>query len=96
MEFSIATLLAQFVDDKLVAGKNLEKKLGCEDNESIHKLQVTLDALEKINVLVKERGKYRRIYEDKVVEAKLRCSSKGFCFAIQEEESADDIYVRES
>ena len=96
MEFSIATLLAQFVDDKLVAGKNLEKKLGCEEEESIHKLQITLDALEKINVLVKERGKYRRVYEDKVVEAKLRCSSKGFCFAIQDEESADDIYVRES
>ena len=96
MEFSIATLLAQFVDDKLIAGKNLEKKLGCEDDESIHKLQVILDALEKINVLVKERGKYRRVYEDKVVEAKLRCSSKGFCFAIQDEENADDIYVRES
>ena len=96
MEFSIATLLAQFVDDKLVAGKNLEKKLGCEDKESINKLQITLDALERINVLVKERGKYRRVYEEKVVEAKLRCSSKGFCFAIQDEESADDIYVRES
>ena len=96
MEFSIATLLAQFVDDKLVAGKNLEKKLGCEDEESIHKLQITLDALEKIGVLVKERGKYRRVYEEKVVEAKLRCSSKGFCFAIQDEETADDIYVRES
>ncbi|MEO1339599.1 MAG: ribonuclease R family protein [Cyanobacteria bacterium J06635_13] len=96
MEFSIATLLAQFVDDKLVAGKNLEKKLGCEDKESVHKLQVILDALEKIDVLTKERGKYRRVYEDKVVEAKLRCSSKGFCFAIQDEESADDIYVRES
>ena len=96
MEFSIATLLAQFVDDKLVAGKSLEKKMGCEDEESIQKLQITLDALEKIGVLVKERGKYRRIYEDNVVEAKLRCSSKGFCFAIQDEESADDIYVRES
>jgi ribonuclease R len=96
MEFSIATLLAQFVDDKLVAGKNLEKKLGCEDEISIQKLQITLDALEKIGVLVKERGKYRRIYEDNVVEAKLRCSSKGFCFAIQDEENADDIYVRES
>ncbi|MEL6495518.1 MAG: ribonuclease R family protein [Cyanobacteria bacterium J06623_7] len=92
----MATLLAQFVDDKLVAGKNLEKKLGCEDKESIDKLQITLDALEKINVLTKERGKYRRVYEEKVVEAKLRCSSKGFCFAIQDEESADDIYVRES
>jgi ribonuclease R len=96
MEFSIATLLAQFVDDKLVAGKNLEKKLGCEDKESIEKLQITLDALEKIGVLVKERGKYRRVTQEGVVEAKLRCSSKGFCFAIQDEENADDIYVRES
>ena len=96
MEFSIATLLAQFVDDKLVAGKNLEKKLGCEDEISIQKLQITLDALEKIGVLVKERGKYRRVYSEDVVEAKLRCSSKGFCFAIQDEENADDIYVRES
>ena len=96
MEFSIATLLAQFVDDKLVAGKNLEKKLGCEDEEGIQKLQITLDALEKISVLTKERGKYRRLYEDDVVEAKLRCSSKGFCFAIQDQENADDIYVRES
>ncbi|BAZ45080.1 VacB and RNase II family 3'-5' exoribonuclease [Chondrocystis sp. NIES-4102] len=96
MEFSIATLLAQFVDDKLIAGKNLEKKLGCEDDESIEKLQVTLDALEKIGVLTKERGKYRRLIQEGVVEAKLRCSSKGFCFAIQDEENADDIYVRES
>jgi ribonuclease R len=31
-----------------------------------------------------------------VIEGKLRCSSKGFCFAIQDEEGADDIYVRES
>ena len=96
MEFSIATLLSQFVEDKLVAGKNLEKKLGCEDEENIEKLQIALDILEKIGVLLKDRGKYRRIYEEEVVEAKLRCSSKGFCFAIQDEENADDIYVRES
>ncbi len=96
MEFSIATLLAQFVDDKLVAGKNLEKKLGCEDEIDSQKLQIVLDALEKTGILVKERGKYRRIRENDVVEAKLRCSSKGFCFAIQDEENADDIYVRES
>jgi ribonuclease R len=96
MEFSIATLLAQFVDDKLIAGKNLEKKLGCEDEIDSLKLQIALDALEKTGILVKERGKYRRIRNTDVVEAKLRCSSKGFCFAIQDEENADDIYVRES
>ena len=64
MEFSIATLLAQFVEDKLVAKKNLEKKLGCEDEESIQKLELILDALEKISILAKERGKYRRIYPE--------------------------------
>ena len=95
MKFSIATLLSQFVDDKLVAAKVLEKKLGCEEEE-LEKMQIALDALEKIGVIVKERGKYRRVQEKDVVEAKLRCSSKGFCFAIQDEEGADDIYVRES
>jgi ribonuclease R len=96
MEFSIATLLSHFSDDKLIAGKVLEKKLGCEDEENIQKLQIVLDALEKIGVLVKDRGKYRRAPQENVVEAKLRCSSKGFCFAIQDVEDADDIYVRES
>ena len=94
MEFSIATLLSNFTDEKSVAPKNLEKKLGCQDEESLEKLQIALDALEKIGVLVKERGRYRRIYEDDVVEAKLRCSSKGFCFAIQDVEGADDIYIQ--
>jgi ribonuclease R len=96
MEFSIATLLSHLSHDKLVPGKVLEKKLGCDDLESIEKLQIILDVLEKINVVTKEFGKYRRVYESDVVEAKLRCSSKGFCFAIQGEEDADDIYVRES
>jgi ribonuclease R len=96
MEFSIATLLSHLSHDKLIAGKVLEKKLGCEDEDSSEKLQIALDVLEKIGIISKEFGKYRRLYESDVVEAKLRCSSKGFCFAIQDEEDADDIYVRES
>ncbi len=96
MEFSIATLLANFPDEKLVAPKALEKKLACEDDDSLRRLQIALDALEKIGILVKERGKYRRIFEEDVVEGKLRCSSKGFCFAIQDVEGSEDIYIRES
>ncbi len=84
MNFSIASLLSNFPDDKLVAPKVLEKKLNCEDDASLRRLQIALDALEKIGILVKERGKYRRVFEDDVVEGKLRCSSKGFCFAIQD------------
>ncbi len=96
MEFSIATLLANFTDDKLVARKVLEKKLGCEDENSLQKLHIALEVLEKIGILVKERGKYRRVAEEGIIEAKLRCSSKGFCFAIQDVEGAEDIYIRES
>lgn len=96
MEFSIATLLSHVSPDKLVAPKLLEKKLGCETPSSVEQLDLALELLEKIGILVKEKGKFRRELTDRVVEAKLRCSSKGFCFAIQDEESADDIYIRES
>lgn len=96
MEFSIAELLANFPDDKLVAPKALEKKLNCKDETSQHLLEIVLDALEKAGILVRERGKYRRLFEEDVVEGKLRCSSKGFCFAIQDIEGSEDIYIRES
>lgn len=96
MEFSIATLLATFTDDKLVAPKILEKKLGCQDDKSQRQLQIALDALEKIGLLIKDKGRYRRNPEQELVEAKLRCSSKGFCFAIQDQEGTEDIYIRES
>jgi ribonuclease R len=96
MEFSIATLLSHVTPEKLITSKILEKKLGCETPSSVAQLDLALDLLEKIGVIAKEKGKFRRESLDQIVEAKLRCSSKGFCFAIQDEESADDIYIRES
>ncbi|MGF1493715.1 MAG: ribonuclease R family protein [Microcoleaceae cyanobacterium] len=95
MEFSVATLLAHFSDNKLIAPKVLEKKLA-PDDDSARKFQVMLDALERIGVLEKDKGRYRRVPQEGVVEAKLRCSSKGFCFAIQDREGAEDVYIRES
>ncbi len=96
MEFSIATLLSHLSSDKLVTPKILEKKLGCETPASVEQLDLALELLEKIGILIKEKGKFRREPSDRIIEAKLRCSSKGFCFAIQDEEVADDIYIRES
>ena len=94
--FSIATLLANFTEDKLLAAKVLEKKLDCSEEQSIEKLHIALDVLEKVGIVAKDRGKYRRVYEEDLIEAKLRCSSKGFCFAIQQGEGMEDIYIRES
>ncbi len=95
MDYSIATLLSYFVEGKLVAGKQLEKKLGVDTPADSERLQMILAILESTGVLTKERGKYKRVRSDDVVEAKLRCSSKGFCFAIQDDEDADDVYIRE-
>ncbi|MGD1907927.1 MAG: ribonuclease R family protein [Leptolyngbyaceae cyanobacterium] len=96
MNFSISELLANFKDDKTLTLKTLQKKLHCGDDASTKDLQIAVDALERMGLLEKERGKYRRLPQDGVIEGKLRCSSKGFCFAIQDDEAADDVYVRES
>ncbi|MGF1459143.1 MAG: ribonuclease R family protein [Leptolyngbyaceae cyanobacterium] len=96
MNFSIASLLANFTDGKTHTLKAIQKKLHCDSEDTIRELQIALDALERIGVLEKSKGKYQRVAEDGVVEGKLRCSSKGFCFAIQDDEAADDIYIRES
>ncbi len=93
MEFSIAELLTNFIDDKLLAPKVLEKKLECNDEASLRRLQIALDALEKIGLLEKDRGRYRRIPQEGLVEGRLRCSSKGFCFAIQDTDGVEDVYI---
>jgi len=96
MEFSVAQLLEACSEDKLVAPKALEKKLGIDSEEEISHLQVALDALEKTGILEKDKGKYRRSSEEGLVEGRLRCSSKGYCFAVQEGEGAEVIYIREN
>lgn len=35
-----------------------------------------------------------RINNETLIEARLRCSSKGFCFALRDD-GADDIYIRD-
>lgn len=96
MEFSITHLLEACSEDKLVAPKFLEKKLGIESEDGVSDLQIVLDALEKSGILKKDKGKYRRVSEDGLIEGRLRCSSKGYCFAIQEGEGAEVIYIREN
>ncbi len=97
MEFSVSQLLESFTDDKLFAPKLIEKKLGLTDSEAAsRRLQIALDALTRIGLLEKDKGRYRRVEGEALVVGRLRCSSRGFCFAIQESGNGDDIYIRES
>ncbi len=97
MQFTVSQILEHFTEDNQVTAKAIEQKLGIEDNpQEVRHLQVALDALEKIGILQKDNGGYSRVPEEGLIEARLRCSSKGFCFAIQEGEGSEDIYIHES
>ena len=98
MDFSIATLLASFTRDKSLTPKLLEQKLSLEDGIEKQHLGIALKALETIGIVEKERGRYRLALppQEELFEAKLRCSSKGFCFAIQDDDDTEDVYIRET
>ncbi|MEO0353581.1 MAG: ribonuclease R family protein [Cyanobacteria bacterium P01_A01_bin.3] len=106
MDFSVPQLFAQFVpsagdsDDSDIPPRTrsaLAEALGTESSEY---LDVALDALTRIGHIVRVDGDdepgYTKNPESKLVEGQLRCSSKGFCFAISHQPGVDDIYIHGS
>ena len=98
MDFSIAALLSSFTGDKSLTSKILEQKLNLEEGTDKEHLGIALIALETIGIVEKERGRYRLAPkpQEELFEAKLRCSSKGFCFAIQDDDDTEDVYIHEN
>ncbi len=74
----------------------LEKSLKITKKKDRDNLGIALTALEKIGIL-------KTIDNDKIVvnketdllKGRVRCSSKGYCFVVREDEG-DDIYIREA
>jgi len=97
MQFTVAQLLEQFADQQPVSAHTIEQNLVTgDDPQAVRELQIALDALEKSGILTKEGDSYRLTLEEGVVPARLRCSSKGFCFAIQDNSDSEDVYIHES
>ena len=60
------------------------------------KLNIALKALEKLEIINKnEDDEYTCIKDSYHLVAKIRCSSKGYCFAIRGQDK-EDIYIREN
>ncbi|MEM9568666.1 MAG: hypothetical protein AAF974_10200, partial [Cyanobacteria bacterium P01_E01_bin.34] len=106
MDFSVPQLFAQFApsaddsdnsDIPTRTRSELAEALGAESSEY---LDVALDALARIGHIVCVDGDgepgYTKNPESKLVEGQLRCSSKGFCFAISNLSGVDDIYIHGS
>ncbi len=94
MKFTVADLLDQLPSSEPLALSRLEKALGLSEDGDRQQLRIALDALARLGVLHEgEEGLQRRENEE-LIAARLRCSSKGFCFALRDD-GGEDIYIRD-
>ncbi|MGL6135342.1 MAG: RNB domain-containing ribonuclease [Prochlorococcaceae cyanobacterium] len=94
MKFTVADLLDQLPADEAQPLDKLEKALGLSTKPAKQQLRIALDALLKLAVVQESEAGLTRANNPGLIPARLRCSSKGFCFALRED-GGEDIYIRE-
>jgi len=94
MKFTVADLLDQLDSTDPLPLSRLEKALGASGRSDKRELRIGLDALSRLSIVAEsEEGVLRQGTPD-LIPARLRCSSKGFCFALRED-GGEDIYIRD-
>ena len=95
MKFTVADLLDQVPHDGSVEVSKLEKILRLTNRADKHSLDIALKGLDRLGVLsLEEENSVSRGDDIGLIEARLRCSSKGFCFAIRDD-GGEDVYIRD-
>ena len=95
MKFTVADLLDQIPAEGSLEKAKLEKILRLTNRSEKQTLDLALHGLNRLGILnVDQEGGVSRGESNDLVEARLRCSSKGFCFAIRDD-GGDDIYIRD-
>lgn len=94
MKFTVADLLDQLSTSDTLAPAHLEKALGISTDADQQKMRIGLEALERLALVERGEDGLRRLESPDLIPARLRCSSKGFCFALREDEG-EDIYIRD-
>ncbi|MCP9848683.1 RNB domain-containing ribonuclease [Cyanobium sp. Morenito 9A2] len=94
MKFTVADLLDQLPASEPLPVAKLEKALGLSLKSDKDQLRIALDGLSRLGLLEAEGEVVSRRVDDGLIEARLRCSSKGFCFALRDD-GGEDIYIRD-
>ena len=94
--FSTSSIIDNLNQEKGVEYKKLCRLLKLSKKSDKDKLDIALSALEKLEIINKnEKNEYSNVIEGKHLVAKIRCSSKGYCFAVREN-NKEDIYIKEN
>ncbi len=96
MKFTVANILDQLPQSgSTLEVKRLEKILKLSNKSDRNYLEIAIDALIKLGIIHKdENNSIKIVQNDSILEARIRCSSKGYCFAVRDDGS-EDIYIRE-
>ena len=94
MKFTVADLLDQLSTSSVLPLAKLEKGLALATKPEKQQLRIGLDALARLGLVEESEDGLRRGDTPDLVAARLRCSSKGFCFALRED-GGEDIYIRD-
>ena len=94
--FSASHIINNIKKDEKVEYKKLCKLLKLSKKNDKDKLNIALDALEKLEIIRKnDKNEFENIKNENHIPAKIRCSSKGYCFAVRDS-SNEDIYIKEN
>ncbi len=94
--FSTSSIIENLNQEEGLEYKKLCRLLKLSKKTDKAKLDIALRALEELEIINKNKdNEYFNVKESNHLVAKIRCSSKGFCFAVREN-NEEDIYIKEN
>ena len=94
--FSTSSIIDNLDQSEGLEFKKLCRSLKITKKSEKGKLEIALTALEKLEIINKNAAnEYSCIKDSDHIVAKIRCSSKGYCFAVRGKDK-EDIYIKEN
>ncbi len=94
--FSTSSIIDNLDQEEGIEYKKLCRLLKLSKKIDKDKLDIALRALEELEIINKNNdNEYTNVKDKKHIIAKIRCSSKGYCFAVRDN-SNEDIYIKEN
>ena len=95
--FTVSKLIESIPCEGSLEIKKLEKILKLSKKIDRQRLEIAIKALNKLGIIdLQDEGKVKIINDDTLIKARLRCSSKGYCFAVRDDGEGEDIYIRDN
>ena len=94
--FSTSSIIDNLNHNEGLEYKKLCRLLKLTKKTDKDKLDIALQALEELEIINKNNhNEYLSVRESNHLIAKIRCSSKGYCFAVRDN-NKEDIYIKEN